>query len=218
MSLCRYYRPCKKKWNHFENGLRTVCRFQLLLSVTLAQVLLLLISQFQELLCTSHKEFWGVSIQIQKIFLCLSLSLCLSHFLSIFRQGHVTPSTSLKFKWNVFFTVVFHFIIVCLLVFFVLGLLSYSRIFHSYGDVTITVEGLHILTFVRHLLPLSSEDATPTVTQGTHLFIMVISEDPWNSHLLLSVKQWSYYKLFLQLRFVAATIRTPNLPLTGPTL
>ena len=84
----------KPFWERFENSL--------LLSVTLPQVLLLLISQFQELLCTSHKEFWGVSIQIQKIFLCLSLSLCLSHFLSILRQGHVTPSTSLKFKWNFF--------------------------------------------------------------------------------------------------------------------
>ena len=31
-----------------------------------------------------------------------------------------------------------------------------SRIFYSYGDVTITGEGLQILTCVRHSLPLSS--------------------------------------------------------------
>ena len=45
---------------------------------------------------------------------------------------------------------------VCLFV-FVLGLSSHSRIFHSYGDVTITGEGLQILTFVRHSWWLSSE-------------------------------------------------------------
>ena len=32
-----------------------------------------------------------------------------------------------------------------------------SRIFHSYGDVNITGERLQILTYGRHLLPLSSE-------------------------------------------------------------
>ena len=31
-----------------------------------------------------------------------------------------------------------------------LGLSSHSRIFHSYGDVTITGEGLQILTYARH--------------------------------------------------------------------
>ena len=34
---------------------------------------------------------------------------------------------------------------------------SHSRIFHSFGDVTILGEGLQILTYVRHLCPLSSE-------------------------------------------------------------
>ena len=33
----------------------------------------------------------------------------------------------------------------------------HSRIFHSYGDVTFTGEGLQILTYARHLWPLSSE-------------------------------------------------------------
>ena len=35
--------------------------------------------------------------------------------------------------------------------------LSHSRIFHSYGDVTITTEGLLILTYTRHSWQLSSE-------------------------------------------------------------
>ena len=34
--------------------------------------------------------------------------------------------------------------------FFLLGLTSHSRIFHSYGDVTITAEGLQSLTYTRH--------------------------------------------------------------------
>ena len=38
--------------------------------------------------------------------------------------------------------------------------------FQSYGDVTITGEGLQILTHARHLWPLNSELATHTVTRG----------------------------------------------------
>ena len=34
-------------------------------------------------------------------------------------------------------------------------------------------------------------------------FIMFISDDPWHSHLLLSVRQWSCHYLFLRLRSVA---------------
>ena len=48
------------------------------------------------------------------------------------------------------------FLFACL---FVWGLTSHSRIFHSYGDVTITDEGLQILTYVRPLWQLSSEDS-----------------------------------------------------------
>ena len=36
-------------------------------------------------------------------------------------------------------------------------LFVHSRIFHSYGDITITSEGLQILTYARHSWPLSSE-------------------------------------------------------------
>ena len=45
---------------------------------------------------------------------------------------------------------------VCL---FVWNLSSHSRIFHSYGDVTITGEGLQILTYARQSWPLSSESS-----------------------------------------------------------
>ena len=47
---------------------------------------------------------------------------------------------------------------VCLFVcLFVWGFSSHSRMFHSYGDVTITDEGLQILTYARHPRPLNSE-------------------------------------------------------------
>ena len=42
--------------------------------------------------------------------------------------------------------------IVCLEFFY-----PHSRIFHPFGDVTITGEGLHMFTYARHLWPLSSE-------------------------------------------------------------
>ena len=38
-----------------------------------------------------------------------------------------------------------------------MGFSYHSRIFHSFGDVTIPGEGLHILTCTRHSWPLSSE-------------------------------------------------------------
>lgn len=39
------------------------------------------------------------------------------------------------------------------------GLSSYTRMFHSYGEVTITREGLDILTYARHWLTLNSESS-----------------------------------------------------------
>ena len=63
---------------------------------------------------------------------------------------------------------------------FVWGLSSHSRIFHSYGDVNITGEGLQILTNALHSWQLSSERslACHTYCDTGHPFIMVISEDP----------------------------------------
>ena len=76
---------------------------------------------------------------------------------------------------------------VCL---FVWGFSSHSRIFHSYEDVTIAGKGLQFSSScARHSWPLCSESSLPchTYCYTGHPFIMVISEDPWNSHLLLSV-------------------------------
>ena len=66
---------------------------------------------------------------------------------------------------------------------------SHSRIFHSYGDVTIAGEGLQILIYARHSWPLSSEGslACHIYCDTGHLFIIVISEDPRHSYLLPSV-------------------------------
>ena len=86
--------------------------------------------------------------------------------------------------------------------------------FHLYGNVTITSEALQILTYARHSLSSSSEGslAYRTYCNTGNLFIMVISEDPWHSHLLLSVKQWSCHYLVLRLRSLAAGSRTSYLP------
>ena len=76
-----------------------------------------------------------------------------------------------------------------------------SRIFHSYGDVTITGEGLQILTYALHSWSSSSEGsfACHTNCDAGHPFIMVISDDPWHSHLLSSIKHQllSFVKLFI---------------------
>ena len=63
------------------------------------------------------------------------------------------------------------------------SLSSHPRLFHSYGDVTIACEGLQILNYTRHSWPLSREGSFKCHTHcDTGLpFIMVISEDPWNT-------------------------------------
>ena len=91
------------------------------------------------------------------------------------------------------------------------SLSSHSRIFHSYGDVNIAVEGLQIFTYARHSWPLSSEGS---LTCHTYCdmglpFIMLISQDQWHSHLLLSVWQWSCPYLILWHRSVATRDQTP---------
>ena len=79
------------------------------------------------------------------------------------------------------------------------------RIFHSFGDVTITSEGLQITL---HSWPLSSESPlTCHIYCDTgQLFIMVISEDTWHTHLLSSIWQWSCHFLFLWLMSVPTGI------------
>ena len=70
---------------------------------------------------------------------------------------------------------------------------SHSRFFHFYGDVTITSEWLHSLTYARHSWPLSSGGslACHTYCDTGHPFTMVIPEDQGHSHLLPSVYQRS---------------------------
>ena len=62
------------------------------------------------------------------------------------------------------------------------GLSSHPRIFHSYGDITVTSEGLQTLIYARHSWPLTSEGslACHTFCDTAHPFIMVISEDTDN--------------------------------------
>ena len=64
--------------------------------------------------------------------------------------------------------------------------LSHSRIFHSYGHVTIAGEGLQILTYAWHSWPLSCEGslACHTCCDTRHPLIMIISKDSWHSHRL----------------------------------
>ena len=96
---------------------------------------------------------------------------------------------------------------------FVWDFSSRSKFFHWYGDVTITGEGLQILTYARQIWPLCSEGslACHTHCDTGHPFIMVISEEPLHSHQLPSVWQWSQHYLFLRLWSVVAWNRTPNL-------
>ena len=65
-------------------------------------------------------------------------------------------------------------------VLFVWDFLSHSRIFHSFGDITITAEGLQILSYAWHSWPVSSEGSLTchTYCDTGQPFIMVISKDP----------------------------------------
>ena len=113
-------------------------------------------------------------------------------------------------KWYIcdhFFVHLNDCLFICL---FVWCFSPHSRIFHSYWDVTIAGEGLQILTYARHSWPLSSEGSltSHTYCDRGNPFKMVISEELWHLHLLLSVYQWSCNYLFLRLRSVAARIRT----------
>ena len=78
-------------------------------------------------------------------------------------------------------------------------------------SITITSEGLQLLTYTWHSWPFSSEGslACHTYCDTGHTFIMVISMDPWHSHLLASVWQWSYHYLFNE--FSMSQLETPNL-------
>ena len=65
------------------------------------------------------------------------------------------------------------------LVVYLFGVFLHYRIFHSFGDVTITGEGLQILTYARHSWSLSSEGSLTchTYCDTVQTFIMVMSDD-----------------------------------------
>ena len=73
----------------------------------------------------------------------------------------------------------------------------------------ITGEELQILTNAQLSWQLSSEGslACHTYCDMSQPFIMFIFEDPWHSHLLPNVCQWSCHYQFLLLRSVAARIQ-----------
>ena len=50
---------------------------------------------------------------------------------------------------------------------FVWGITSHLRIFHAYGDITITAQGLQTLTYARHSWPLSSEGSLVCYTYSS---------------------------------------------------
>ena len=107
----------------------------------------------------------------------------------------------------------------CLFVFWSLS--SHSKIFHSYGDVSIAGEGLQILIYARHSWLLGSEGslACHTYCDTGHSFIMVISEDPWPRSCYRAFSSGAVTTYFYDIGLsIAAENRPSNLPLAEPTL
>ena len=79
---------------------------------------------------------------------------------------------------------------------FVLSFSSHSRIFHSFGDVTIAGDGRQIVTYARHLWPFRRKCslACHTYCDSKH---GVISEDPWHSNVMPTVWQYNCLYLFI---------------------
>ena len=101
---------------------------------------------------------------------------------------------------------------------FIKGFCHTQGFFHSFGDVAITSERLQILTCAQQSWPLSSDDGSltcHTFCDTDHPFIMVISEDPWYSHLLLSACQWNCCYLFLRLKSIPTGDCTPISSMRG---
>ena len=93
---------------------------------------------------------------------------------------------------------------------------SCSRIFHSYGDVTIAGERLQTSTYARHPLSLSSEgfQAFRPYCDTEHRFRMAISEYTWHSHILLNVHHWRCH-CFYDLSLSRLGFENPTLRLRG---
>ena len=97
---------------------------------------------------------------------------------------------------------------VCLIVFFFVPPENFSL-----------METLQIFPSARHSWSLGSEGsfACHTYCDMGHRFIMVISEDPWHSHRLPSVLQWSclFYLFFYDLSMLRLGCKHPNFRLQG---
>ena len=94
---------------------------------------------------------------------------------------------------------------------FVCGVLSHSRSFHLYGDVTIAGERLQIFTYARHLWPLSSEGSLACHTYcDTSVYNGPVTLTPIAERLAVKLSL-----PVLRLSSVPAGIRTPNLPLAN---
>ena len=87
---------------------------------------------------------------------------------------------------------------VCLFVWFFVQLENFSLIWRRHHCRWRTVN----FELCSALMVMSSEGslACHTYCDTGHHFRMVISEDPWHSHLLQSVWKWSCHYLFLRLR------------------
>ena len=110
---------------------------------------------------------------------------------------HIVKSQVVWCTWIIFFenklifsmglynsTDINNYLFVCV---FVCGFSSILRILYSYGDVTITGNGLQILTYTQYSWQLSRFFSLPWLLwQGTSVY-MVICTNPWHSHLLPSV-------------------------------
>ena len=104
-----------------------------------------------------HIDFNGKQLFVSSLFL---------------KSKDATHSYVMKsFYFNVFPPIFFTFV-------FVSGVMSHSRMFNSYRNVTITGEVLQILTHARHFWSLSSEVlfGFHTLCDVRHPFIMVIFE------------------------------------------
>ena len=102
------------------------------------------------------------------------------HFITWDSKKYVLNKTpQISYKFHIDRPTRLYYLLFCL---FDWGLTFHSRIFHSYGDVTITGARLQFLTYIRHPWPLSSEGSIACHTycdKGHPLtFIMFISKTP----------------------------------------
>ena len=98
------------------------------------------------------------------------------------------------------------------------GVYRLTREFFTHMETSpLPMKGCKILTYARHSWLLSSEGSLACHTHcDTGLpFIMVISEDPWHSHLLPNVWQWSCHYRFYDVGLSRLGFENPTFRLRG---